>query len=585
MIKIYSVLFLLFCSIGFAKSSPLKKADALSVKASLENMLVRRYTQELSSIVDKEHFNIGVILNLRVVNTNERRPQNLEFNDLELGFLDADALFDSYSLTNMAGANPFEKYSIRGADFQIGLSPEVGDEIKASVEQWLSKRVKNEFGSGGKTKVQYLLSPPEAAPVVETPVMKWMKIIKDMQGLAGNIVLAFAIILGIVLWSVLGGGKTEAATDTANSSQSIEINSKTEMGGAFGGSTGTVVDSELEASIVTQLDHMKEQIKDLAPKVVDQLDSLITEWCDQGEEGLFLLASFAEISGSVLGSLPIPKDEKKKMSSIFAQMHETENSRKLEFFNRVYWDLISALNLGTESLHRPFSFLGNSGMSTLSNVLLGNDLETQTVISLYMPEKMRKKYFAGLDDEKRIELLNAAAKMSSITEESLQSIEDHVAPYFGESDSEESSVPMDMTLVKLVESMGFVDSCRILPSIEGPVMDKFKLQTAHIGFLASWDKSAIGVIAKYASNEALLAYLRVVPEMKHYVLEFVPPRTQQILEDDLGQLDTMSPERKEDLLAVLHDLILSLVDNGELSLDELVENADNDSNEDLDIAA
>ncbi len=577
MIKMYSLLFLLLCSTGFAKSSPLKKADALSVKASLENMLVRRYTQELSSIVDQKHFNIGVKLDLRVVNTNERKPQSLEFNDLELGFLDADDLFDNYSMINMAGANPYEKYSIRGVDFQIGLDSGVGEEIKSSVETWLSARVKSEFGSGAKATVKYLLSPKlKTSPL--------MKMVQDMQGLAGNIVLAFAIILGIILWSVLGGGKAAASAEGSNSSQSIDINSKTEMGGAFGGAVGAS-EGEMEAGISLQLDHMKEQIKELAPKVVDQLDSLVSEWCDQGEEGLFLLASFAEISGSVLGSLPIPKDEKKKMSGIFAQMHETPGERKLEFFNRVYWDLISALNLGTESLHRPFSFLGSSGMGTLSNVLLGNDLETQTVISLYMPEKMRRRYFESLDDDKRIELLNSAAQMSSISEENLQNIEDHIAPYFGEGETEESSVPMDMTLAKLVESMGFADACRILPSIKGPVMDKFKLKTAHIGFLSEWDKAAISVISKYASNEALLAYLRVVPDMKHYVLEFVPPRTQQILEDDLSQLDTMSPERKEDLLGVLHELILSLVDNGELSLDELVQSEDNSSNEDVDIAA
>ncbi len=568
----------MFCSVNlaFAKSSPLKKADAVSVRATLENMLVHRYTQELSALVDQKHFNVGAKFDLRVVST-DRKPQNLEFNDLDLGFLDADALFDSYSIPNMAGANPLEKYSIRGVEIQVGLDSEVGDEIKSSVETWLSKRVKSEFGANGKTTVQYRLNPngEKTAP--------WMKLVQDMQGLVGNIVLALALLLGVVLWKALGGSDVKTA-EGSNSSQSIQIQSKTEMGEGFG--MGQAVSSDDGSKgFMAQVDHLTTQIKDLAPKVVDQLESLVSEWCEQGEEGLFLLASFAEISGSVLGSLPIPKEEKKKMSGVFAKMHETPNERKLEFLNKVYWDLISALNLGTDSLHRPFSFIGNSAMGTLNNVLLGNDIETQTVVTLYMPDKMRKKYFEGLEEDKRIELLNSAARLSAMSEEGLQTIEDQIAPYFGENDLEESSVPMDLTFAKLVETMSFAGACKTLPLIKGPVMEKFKIKTPHIGFLSQWDRSALGVVAKYSSNEALLAYIRTVPEMKHYVLEFVPPRTKQILEDDLGQSDSMSDERKEELLGSLHQLIVNLVDNGELSLEDIVQIADNTSDEELDIAA
>jgi hypothetical protein len=344
-------------------------------------------------------------------------------------------------------------------------------------------------------------------------------------------------------------------------------------------------DAMSEESTYEQIAHVKVQIKDLAPKVIDQLENLIMNWCEQGEEGLNTLACFAETTGSILGTLPIPKEEKKKMGAVFSKMNEISADRKLEHFNKIYWDLISTLNLGTESLNQPFSFIGNSALGTINSVLLGNDIETQTVVSLFMPDKMRKKYFESLEEDKRIELLNSAAQLSVITEDSLKDIEEHIAPYFGESETEASSVSMELTLNKLVDAMSFSDACRLLPSIEGPVMNKFKLKNAHIGFLSEWDISAVAVIAKYASNEAVLAYIRVLPDMKHHILEFVPPRTKQILEDDLEQEDSMSPERKEELLGSLHKLVLSLVDNGELSLEDLVQVTDNTTNEKLDIAA
>jgi hypothetical protein len=116
-------------------------------------------------------------------------------------------------------------------------------------------------------------------------------------------------------------------------------------------------------------------------------------------------------------------------------------------------------------------------------------------------------------------------------------------------------------------------------------MDKFKRTVPHIGLMSQWEKSAIATVAKYASNEALLAYIRVVPDMKHYVLEFVPPRTKQILEDDLNQDDSISADRKEELLANLNALIVNLVENGELSLEEVMQIADNSSDEKINVAA
>ena len=55
----------------------------------------------------------------------------------------------------------------------------------------------------------------------------------------------------------------------------------------------------------------------------------------------------------------------------------------------------------------------------------------------------------------------------------------------------------------------------------------------------------------------------------------------QITADDLR----ISDERKEELLGSLHQLIVNLVDNGELSLEDIVQIADNTSDEELDIAA
>ncbi len=563
---------LLLASVAIAQNSnnqpsasPLQRADTMSAQAKLENMLVKRYTQELSSIVGKEYFNIGAKLSLGIEDS-ERNPAQFQspepFSDLELGYLDADEMFEDYALPNMAGVNPLEKYTIDDVSIQVGLKEGVGDEIKASVEEWLEARVGAEFGTRGNFTVQFIQNPKEV--IKATPKASWLSMVKDMQGLLGNLILALAIIFGVLIWRMLMGKESET------SSAPVNISSKTEAmleSGSGAGNAANNLAQQQTKDTLDKISHISEQVLDLSPKISDQLNDLVGQWCEQGEDGMFQLACFAEISGKVLGSLPIPKEHKKQMGNIFSQMHELPNEKRLEIVNRVYWDMVSSLNLGTDALHRPFSFISNSGLGTLNKVLLGNDSDTQTVVTMYMPDNTRKSYFNSLDENKKVELLQSAAKLSSISEDNLHSIEDQIAPYFEEK-IEDSQVSMSLTLSKLIDVMSFVDACSILPTLKGAVIDNYKYKTPHIAFLSEWNSEGLSRIAKKVSNEELLAYMRVVPEMASVLMGFVPPRAQRILADDLDQSDYMSAEEKEILLSDFNETINELIENGEIEFSQ-----------------
>jgi len=565
------------------KVSPLKRADALSVKSNLENMLVRRYTQELSAFVSSDAFKVGARFELKVVDNPGAMLDSdisaLGYSDLDLGYLDADELLDAYSLNELSGINPLEKYAIESVDIQVGLEPNMSEEVKSSVEEWIQARVTEEFGTAGKAKVQFIQN-PELSGETSPP---FMKMVQEMQGLVGNLILGFFLLLGVLLWKVLSGKSSDSASANAGASPSVSIQSKTEA--AITGSVGGMNSEEsaaLEQSYNDQIDQLSNQIKDLAPKIVDHVEGLILEWCEKGEDGLNQLACFAEISGSVLGSMPIPEEHKKKMGAVFSQMHIMNSERRFNIVNKVYWDMVASLNLGAESLHRPFSFISNSGLGKVNKVLLGNDIDTQTVVTMYMPDAMRKSYFKELGHDQKVDLLKSAAQLSAINEEELKGIEDQIAPYFGDKDTEESSVSMSLTLTKLIDAMSLTDACKILPTIEGPVIAQFKQAEPHIAFLPEWSKESLSLLARQVSNEQLLAYLRVVPDMKHYFLEFVSPRVSQILKDDLEQPDTMQDTEKEQHLASFNSLIMRLVSSAEINFYETMKK---DETQGLQIAA
>lgn len=593
MIKVFSVIFgLILCFQAQAqqnkvskevKDSPFKRADVLSAQTSLESMLAKRYSRELSAIVDSEAFKIGAVFDLEI---NEKSTEsnevihNLGYSDLDLGYLDATELSEAYSDEEMLGFNPFERFKIKKVDVQVGLQPNLPEEVKSSVETWLAGRVQRDFGKNGSAKVQFIQN-PKLQGALNKPIME---MIKDMQGLVGNLLLGLCILFGVLLWKVLSGKTADSQAGLGSGSPSVSINSSTEASISKNLEDMTAEDAaQLDKSYVSQIEKLSAQVKDLSPRVVDYIESLIHEWSEKGEEGLNQIACFAEISGSVLGSLPIPAEQKKKMGPVFAKMHMMTNVRRFEVLSRVYWDMVASLNLGTEALHRPFSFMNNSGLSKVNNVLLGNDIDTQTVVTMYMPETMRKAYFKELGSEQKVDLLNSAAKLSAISENELKGIESQIAPYFSEKDQQsESSVSMDLTFTKLVDAMSLQDACTILPTVTGPVVEQFKQTQPHIAFLQEWTKDTLSLLVKQASTEHLLTYLRLVPDMKYYVFEFVSPRVSQILKDDLEQPDNMQVADKEKHLESFNSLIVRLVSNGEINFYEAIEN---DKHKGLKVAA
>ncbi len=584
---------LVFLILSFALSAsgqksnvgPLKRADVLSAKAMLENMIVQRYSQELSTLVLRDHFTIGA--RVEIVSTElgkgQRKPAK-SYTDLDLGYLDADVMFDKYMSLDQP-SNPLEKFSVRSIDIQVGLRPNMGEEAKKNVETWLNTRVSAEFGRIGKAQVNFIQNPP-LAPKTPERQLTMMEQLKELQGLAGHLILAVAILLGVLLYKFMSGagGKKEAGAP-------ISISNKMEGGGAGAGEgdpagavAAGVIDVDNDPSLLGKIDNLSAQIKDLAPKMVGEIRNVVKEWCEQGEEGLYQLACFAEISGSVLGSLPIPAEYKKKMGDVFASMHEMGTERKFNIVNRTYWDLVASLNLGTDSLHRPFSFVGKAPVGTVSKVLLGNDLDIQTIVSLYMPESMRRSYFSGLENDKKIELLNTAAKLTTISQENLSQIEEQIAPYFGEQ-VDENQVSLSLTLQKLIDTMDLVEACKVLPKVEGPVIEQFKMTNPHIAFFEQWSPGPMELVAKKATNEELISYCRVVPDMADLLVELVSPRTKKILSDDLSRPDRMMDSEKEAYISSLHDKLIKTVNKGEVSLDEAVQSFMYTSDGDEDFAA
>ena len=161
--------------------------DALSAKAFLEGLLVRRYNLELGTLVDHEAFTLGAQLDLVPVPpvTATKAPEPEPFTDLMLGTLDPESLAKAQIPLAPADERTLaqkvlENYRIRAVNVSVGLRDDLDPKVKVDVETWLKKRLSTEFGSAAKGAVSIIQRVPEKK--IEKPEEKIPETLIDYIG-------------------------------------------------------------------------------------------------------------------------------------------------------------------------------------------------------------------------------------------------------------------------------------------------------------------------------------------------------------------------------------------------------------------
>ena len=134
------------------------KPEVLGAKAFLEELLIRRYTQELGTRLEKGCFTVGAELGLSEIPKKVEvkaadKPDDGPPADLMLGTLDPDELIKRYAndADGAQKAQSFLKdYKIKAVSVSVGVKEELGAAAKSETEKWLSARVQGEFGKIGK---------------------------------------------------------------------------------------------------------------------------------------------------------------------------------------------------------------------------------------------------------------------------------------------------------------------------------------------------------------------------------------------------------------------------------------------------
>lgn len=568
-------------------TAPTKSADEtaeiLSSKSYLEDILVKRYTQGLSTVVDQKAFTLGAQLEVVEI-PSEEVPAVAEEDsapfDLALGNLDSDMLTKKYATEaeKKAIVSFLTSKKIKAVLISVGLKEDLGAEVKANVEKWIAERTKNEFGDRAKTEVTFVKEITEK----KEPEHKknWIDWLNQFQQLAGVALFALTVFIIALLWRFTTSKVNLSNNNTNAEGGQIRLTAdgKIISDGTNNGVGGTVNGgANSAASIQERMRHAEEvfslsqKINALIPKVSAELESIIEAWTNGGEEGKLKLAAFADAVGKEMGKLPIPRGASGDMAKYFTAMAKMELDKRKDILDKVYWDIVTVMNLGTSSIEQPFSYLAGTEVDTISGILMSQNPKLKTLVSLYLPEEVRKKFISPLTLEQKIELLENAANLKEISSDELNKANASLRTQMTGGGSDDV-IKLDMTFEKIVSMLSVLEEFEILPKLQSEELFKFKKRTPSIAFIHEWPDDKFALMLAKLKSDQIVTYLRFKPDQKERILKISPPMTAEVVAEDFEQQDRASQADKEAALTAIVDVAKEMVANNEVDLSVIFQN-------------
>lgn len=396
-------------------------------------------------------------------------------------------------------ASLLNQYQISKVQLSVGLSPDLGDDKKKEVQDWLDKRLKSEFGTKAKGEVTFINKLIE-----QTPEKSFLDHLKNFQDLAGQVVLALALLIGALLWGLLASKNSQAKQLPEAKPQQRKPSAEKQAKTAC--QKIQILRSRKkqkeEERLAKEIAEITQKISSLLPQLANEFKNVLRSWCEQGEAGRIRLVCFAEAVGKEIGKLPIPVDALGDVKNVFAQMphmQQKESETRLKKRTGTSW-LYSVL--GADSLNQPFSYIGGLNVTSVSEVLIEQNPKMRTLVALYMSDDLRSEYMSSLDEQTKIQILQSATELNEIPLSEFKDFDGKLsAKVKGRGKGGEGMVQLEMTLQKIVMGLAAIEKITLLKDLKGAGMEQFKKTTASLAFLHQWPDGALAKLVGRANSD------------------------------------------------------------------------------------
>ena len=133
----------------------------------------------------------------------------------------------------------------------------------------------------------------------------------------------------------------------------------------------------------------------------------------------------------------------------------------------------------------------------------------------------------------------------------------------------QATVPLEMTLTKLVKALTPVEEATLLTDLQGAAIGDYKRSVPSVAFLGEWPDEKLKLLMAKTTADETCALLRMRPDLNERLVALCPGFTAELVVEELGRDDKTSENEKSKLLEIFNRRIQEMVTLRELDLESL----------------
>ncbi len=525
-----------FVAFLFAKAegTVLQKTKSIEVKAQIEELISKRYRDQISTQIDSSLFNVSVKVTLREINevpkTKSAQEQaNLPAKvaevkpvasasqafevipeDLTTGVIELSPVLDHYKrqleelqakVNAMQPAQPPQinimnapaemattRYEIRAVEVSVGLDSGLKSSYRREFEEWLKKTVESDFGQQGSYKISILrkIIKPEEPPKELTPLEK----VSNLQILLGFGLLALVLMLGLLFSKLIPSRDIKEQNQVALRIQEMrdaqvanERSSRQSLA-----SSGKKEESETKKAPITSsnLEVVAQTFRETQGKVAILyfgapaiMAPLFETWYEQGWNGRVKAAAFIDAvlsrSEKVEQSTMRFSEKWRKDSELHQAFREFPGislEERTLILEEAYWDILSLNMLGKEVLKTRFGLLADLSTDKLQRLLSSQEAKVRALTLMHLPEGKAQDYFLDLDQEEKKNLIENSLQLNFVREDDLAALDENFKLQVQNDQQPEGVVNVSELLPNLLKSLSPREELQWLPEASLKLSDQ-----------------------------------------------------------------------------------------------------------------
>lgn len=247
---------------------------------------------------------------------------------------------------------------------------------------------------------------------------------------------------------------------------------------------------------------------------------------------------------------------------------------RYKILEQAYWDLLSMKMMGSQILKARFSVLQDLPSDQIQEILSKQDPKLKTMALLHLPQPKIQQIFSSMDVSEKQKMLDESLTLETVSSTDVE-LADETLKYAVQQNlgaNTENGVSFKSLIPNLLSALSVQDEFKMLPTTIAKLSDggqQLKKTFPSLAFIVEWPDVTLRHFFDQLEIKYITTYLLMAPQMQERVLKIVPPKSAQILADELKSGKKLPDEEMERNLNYLKTRLYRLVNDEVISLNKI----------------